>query len=411
MKTKLLLIAFLVFGITINAQETTANVSMGPNYEKQVYYKLSAETENTYAANSWDVAFLRVSSFEVGIRVNAHLGIEVFEASNNPGDWGSIDLADEGSWPMLYNSNLEWDLGAFMQGSAEYGWGEYNPVTHHVEGTIIFVLKYPNGTYVKFINEEFYNGYTFKYATWDGSSWSADTTYTLPNTNNPDNRYNYYSLQNDTEVVAEPADMDWDFMFTKYWDVIQSQYYLVTGVMQSTHVTVAKNIESTGDPLPYNPPYFEAINTIGYDWKSFDETNYVVNSDMKYYVKYEDGTIYRMYFTEFEGSATGNIEFMFSDVTVEMDITDLSNQVSFGVYPNPVVNDQLNIIYDVKNTLSDDLKLNIYSLSGRQVFNQNLKNTTGFYNQQIDLPNLQSGIYMLQLRSNDSVVSKKIIVE
>ena len=117
------------------------------------------------------------------------------------------------------------------------------------------MLKYANGDYVKFINEEFYGGYTFKYAKWDATNsvWLADQTVTIPNTNNPNNTYNYFSFQSESEVVAEPATTDWDFVFTKYAKDYYgdgSYYYTVTGVLQNSTVEVAENIEADSNPLP-----------------------------------------------------------------------------------------------------------------------------------------------------------------
>ena len=347
----------------------------------------------------------------MGIRVNAQLGIEVYEASDSPSNWETIDVSNESSWSILYNSNTNWDNGAFMQGSATYGFGEYNPVTHHVSGTIIFVLKYTDGTYVKFINEDFYGGYTFKYATWDGTSWSADTTYTLPNANNPDNRYNYYSIQNNTEVIAEPAQTDWDFVFTKYYKDLGSMFYLISGVLHSSLVQVAENTETDTDPLPTDLSYSDEINTIGDDWKTFGGGSYTVHSDKRYYVKYEDGSIYRMYFTEFEGGSTGNLTFKFREVTSEIGIVDVTDEISFGIYPNPTTDKKISIIYDVEQVNSEHNEIIIFTLNGQQVFKKRLKNKSGFHNLQIDLSNLKKGMYLVQFKAGDKMATKKLILQ
>lgn len=413
MKTKLqFLCAFLLASITLQAQETTVNLSLGSSYVDQVYYKLSTETETIFAANSWDVAFLRESNFNQSIRVNDAIGIEVFEASNVPGDWATIDVTNETSWTKLYNSDTSWDEGAFMSGSATYGWGEYNVQTHTVLGTVIFVLKYADGTYRKFLIESYLGAYNFKYSTWDGTAWSADQTATVSNTSNPNNRYNYYSLQNNTEVVAEPAITDWDFVFRKYNTLLpQGQYYNVTGVLHNPNVQVAENDEPSGMPANPTLTYSDDINTIGYDWKAFSGSGFNVDSNKAYYVKYTDGTIYRLYFTSFSGSfGGGNLSFNFENVTQALNLEEVS-EITFGIYPNPSTGKKINLVYDVNKLSTSKNEVSIYATTGQKVYQTTLNSNEGFYNQTLDLSSLANGVYMLQFTSGEFSTTKRIILK
>ena len=416
MKTRLFfsIFSFLIVQSTFS-QETTVNLSLGAGYANQVYYKLSTQTQTDFVANSWDIAFLRTSNYNFGLRVNDGIGIEVFEAANSASDWSTIDVANEASWSRVYNSDTTWSDGAFTQGSATYGWGEYNSTTHHVNGTIIFVLKYVDGSFKKFICEDFYGGYSIKYASWDGSSWGEDKTATIANSNNTANNYNFYSLQNDNEVVAEPAATDWDFVFRKYTTDISmsngsSVKYNVTGVLQSDAVTVAK---ATGDDAS-NLTYSENINSIGSDWKSYNmqASSYDVNSDSKYYIKDENGTIYKLYFTQFTGSTLGNIEFNFEDVTQALGLDTVGESVTFGVYPNPINSSKkINIIFDVNKVNKNENNVEIFNLSGQRVLKTNLTNTQGFYNKEVDLGSLNSGVYMLKFSSGNYQKIRKIVIQ
>lgn len=205
----------LFLGIMVYAQETV-EISMGSGYADRVFFNLNDLQDQNFSGSNWDIAFYRMDNYVFATRVNDGKGISVYEASNDPDDWNSIDVSQAGSWSQLYNSDTDWLEGAFDQGSATYGWGEYNPATHHVEGTIIFVLEYGDGTYRKFFIEDFYGGYTFKYSTWTGSAWSADSTVTLSSSTNTGNMFNYYSLETNSEVAAEPILDEWDLVFTKY---------------------------------------------------------------------------------------------------------------------------------------------------------------------------------------------------
>ncbi len=415
MKTKLLFILFIATFLTMGSQ-TTVSTSMGASYANTVFYKLGTQTETTFPANSWDMAFLRTSSYAFDLRTNDHNGIEVFEASNNIADWGTIVIANVGSWTQLRNSYTEWGDGALSNGSATYGFGEYNAATHHVDGTVIFVLKYANGDWVKFINESFFGGYTFKYSKWDttNSVWLADQTFTIPNTNNANNRYNYFSFQNEQEVVAEPAITDWDFVFTKYAKDYYGNgtvYYTVTGVLHNSTVEIAENQnEADTDPLPALSAltFSDEINTIGDDWKHYSG-GFTVDNETRFYVKYADDTIYRMWFTSFTGGSTGDITFQFENVTSALGFEELTKDFSFGMYPNPSLDKQITIVYDSNNATNNQIA--IYNIQGQEVYQKQLTNNSGFYNQTLDLNNLSSGIYVVKVNSGNNSITKKLILK
>lgn len=416
MKTKLhFLLVLLLSTSFIQGQESTANISMGAGYTNQVYYKLSTETATSFAANSWDIALLRTSAFAFALRVNDGIGIQVFEASNTISDWNAIDVNNEASWAPLYNSDTSWNTGAFDNGSATYGWGEYNVVTHHVEGSIIFVLKYADGSYIKFINEDFYGGYTFRYSKWDDdlASWGADQTATVANTSNANNTFNYYSLQENTEVVAEPAATNWDLKFTKYYtELAPNTPYLVTGVLHNEGIEVAKNDEPIGMPINPDLTYATAINTIGYDWKTFDfSVGYIVDSEKVYYIKDASENIYRLYFTAFAGTSTGAITFKFENVTSVLSTKDVSKDVTFGIYPNPSTDKKVNLIYDINTLNSNNNNVVIYSVTGQKVLERTLAHTSGFYSKTLDLSSLKTGIYVLEFSTGIHTVSKKLILK
>lgn len=416
MKKGLLLITAILFGWTSHAQVVAGSVTMGPSYANQVYYKLSNQTTNAYPHASWDLAFLRTSAFAFATRINDARNIEVYEASDNIADWATIDVTQIANWTRLYNSETVWENGAFDNASATYGWGEYNPGNHHVTGAIVFVLKYANGTFRKFKIDDFFGGYTFTYATWDGAAWGADQQVVLVNATNPTNKFNYYSLENNAAVVAEPAVADWDITFTKY----KTDYFGdgsfwqdVTGVLHHPDVEVAENIEPTGTPDVSNLTFVEDINAIGYDWKTFNMSNftYTVQTDKAFYIKLANDQIYRLTFATFVGSSTGVITFNHENVTSLFLGTDsFANNNSFAVFPNPSVDKKINVVYDVK-TAGDKNSVSIYSLTGAKVFEKQIGSNAGFFNQEIDLGNLSGGVYVLQFQSGDYTATQKIVLQ
>lgn len=415
MKRRLQIIAAVLFGLTVSAQETPVlpgTVTTGTGYANNVYYKLSTQASVTFDKNAWDLAFYRVSSMDKGIRVNDGKGILVYEASSSMSDWATINVNNIEQWTKLYNDETNWTIGAFDRGSASpYGWGAYNPATHHVVGNRIFVLQYATGVYKKIKIDDYFGAYTFTYSTWDGTAWSADTTYTLANSNNPTTRFNYYSLETNAAVVAEPAITDWDLLFTKYFTnlgtVEAPVMYNVTGVLHNAGLTVAENVGTDTAGLTYSA----SINTIGSDWKTFTGTAYNVSTDKNYYVKYANGTIYKVNFNTFEGSGTGVTTFNQQDVTAALGTDTFENNVSFGIYPNPSTDKKINVVYELPSGNSDENVVTIYSLTGAKVYESKINNTGGFFNKEINLQNLNSGIYLLKFESGSYSTTKKLILK
>ena len=410
-------IIILIATLSIQAQEVTINTSLGAGYANEIYYKLNTQNETAFIANSWDIAFFRESDFDLGVRVNDGVGIEVYEVANTPAGYDSVDITNQSAWTQLYNDDTNWNAGAFMNtsltGGLAFGFGNYNPSNNTVEGQIVFVLKYGDGSYKKFFIESYFGGYTFRFSSWNGSEWSADVTETIPNSNNPNNRFNYYSLQNESEVIAEPAATEWDFVFRRYNTFLNppGQYYPVTGVLNNPNVQVAENDEPGGMPTNPNLTYSSDINTIGSDWKSFTGTGFAVDSDKAFYVKYTDNTIFRLTFTAFSGNSSGDLTFVINNVTDALNIADINENVSFGVYPNPTTNKKVNLVYDVTAIATSTNKVTIYSTLGQKVYETSLQNKTGFYNKPLDLSSLSDGIYMLKFTAGEFSVTKKIILK
>ncbi len=417
---KRILLVLLTIGMSfVNAQVdeygyTTVELSTGTGYSNRVFFDLSANNTVTQPANNWDIAFWRINAMDFGTRVNDARNIEVYQASNNPADWEAISIANMTSWgEPLYNPDLTENIneGAFEQGSATYGWGEYNPVSHHIEGKVIFVLKYlDDESYIKFMIEDYFGGYTFKYSKWNGSAWEATQTKTVANGSN-NTYFNYFSFATNAEVPNnEPEIGSWDLMFTRYWTFYMDiMMYRMAGVIQSPELQIAKSeeVQATGNiTLPAEGNFSEVITTIGHSWKPTTG----VYDNVAYYIKQND-QIYRLYFIENGGQSTGNMFFKYKNVTGDMGVTELNSELSFGLYPNPTQNKQVTLVYDVKNSMNSQTKVSIYNLTGQKVFEINIQNQSGFYQKELNLNQLPTGTYVVVLESGKSKANKKLIVK
>jgi hypothetical protein len=423
MKKNLLLAASLFVSAFAMAQ-TEVTIPMEPAYAKQVYYKFSTNTQTPVTATSWDLAIEKAPGMMSlgGIRVNDGIGIRTFQASASVADWATINVANEGTWTELYNSDTEWGVGSIDEGTAGYGWGEYDlNGDHHVTGTVIFVLRYSATSYKKVMIED-YNPYintiTVKYSVWDSvtSTWGADQTYVVNNNAlAAGNSWNYVSLTTNNAVTVAPADADWDLVFRKYYTEVTAQgqtaMYNVTGALHNANVTVAQvDVAGTTAPaIPADDTFSENINAVGDDWKAFGGGVYTM-ADRTYFLKYANGAVYRFYFTSFAGQATGNLTFNAQNVAIA-GLEELNNNVSFGIYPNPTANKNITLVYDLKNNAADKNTVSIYALSGAKVFETEITNNSGFYTKDLNLSNLSSGMYIVKMEAGNASVTQKLVIQ
>jgi subtilisin-like proprotein convertase family protein len=90
--------------------------------------------------------------------------------------------------------------------------------------------------------------------------------------------------------------------------------------------------------------------------------------------------------------------------TLSSDSFGLEN---FTLYPNPN-NGNFNIQFNSNS--GNEIKINVHDIRGREIFNKSYDNN-GFFNENLQLNNAQSGIYLVTIQDGSSKVTKKIVIE
>lgn len=396
-----LFVAALVLTSVAYGQKTV-EVSMGPQYANDVFFGLENETQKTVDRNAWDISFYRKSNFDMGIRINDGKGIEVFEASDDIEDWNTISLANVNDWTPLYNSDISWKTGAFDNGSAAYGWGVYQMSNHHVVGSVVFVLKYQTGEYIKFKMNNFFGGYNFTYSKWNGSAWEADVKKEVPNNTSTNRLFNYFNFASQSVVDVEPVESEWDLKFTKYITPLQAGdetvMYTVTGVLQNETVTVAKDEASNA--------YSANINAIGYDWKTYSFTEgYIINPNPYFIKKTATNKVYKLTFNEFAGSSTGKVKFTYEDA--KLGLSDVKDQ-AVGIFTTNSPK-TFQVVLNGKNDWTQPIEVHVYSIAGQLVHQENYKASSNFSTKTIQVNQAPKGVYIVKVKAGNSIESKKII--
>ena len=88
-------------------------------------------------------------------------------------------------------------------------------------------------------------------------------------------------------------------------------------------------------------------------------------------------------------------------------VTNENELQDFAIYPNPNTGN-FNIKFN--STSGNEIAINVYDLRGRQVFNKTYQNT-GLFDQNLQLDNVQAGVYLVTVQDGDKKVVKKIIVQ
>lgn len=404
------LLASALLPTVILAQSVT--VSTGAGSAIQTYYSLEQGEQSSIPLADWDLAF-EINAFNSSILVNTAKGLKVYETTAAIDEWDLVTVPDVENWTEIQNSEIYWSAGALTHGNdledplgLNVGWGNYNPVTHTIIGARIYAIEDAEGGFRKLrINSLASGTYSFTYAGIDGAD-QQDAT--LLKSAFSGKNFGYYSFATGGTVDPEPMAADWDLLFTKYISMVPTAYP-VTGVLQNKEVTAMQVDDVPTSEAMWNSADMDtAINVIGSDWKSFNMTTfqYEYAQDRTYFVQDRASNIWKLVFTGYGGSANGDITFnqeLVSSVSVGEETSD-----RLAVYPNPVVNGQLNMVLGQEVRLG---RLSILDRAGRLVHTQVVNGAGSLSMTSVDLGSLPAGLYMARLEAEGRLLTARIVVE
>ena len=398
--------------------QTLDTISIGAGYTQQVWYKLETDVETKKSNLDWDLAFSTRIQRDAAINTNPFSTL--YKAIAPASAWSTLTV-DTLALVAQNGIDTSWSVGTFnISGNNvfDYGWGGYNFVTHHVNGDSIYILKTVAGTWKKIIIDRlsYDTTYTFRYADLNGAN---EVSASLNKNAFAGKNFGYYSITTNGKLDREPLNKNWDLVAGRYYGqtpdpttgVLVS--YPLTGILHNDGVSVAKVVKKDAVGNNFKDLNFiSRINVIGYDWKTFDlATNqWKVADSTAYFVKTSIGQIYKLIFTKFGGSSTGNIIFT-KELLKATSVQDVKNgTAALAVYPNPASDGNITLVYDLgKNAQSVDIQL--INITGQSVYAQKRIYTEGL--EQLTLPslNLNAGIYFAQIRWNGRVMTEKVIVK
>ena len=418
-KVALIILAGLI-GNTAHAEGDPIrdSLTMGAGYANDLFYSFENGEISSIERDDWEIAFF-TSGFSAGIITNGGVGVVLYNYPNgDTSDWATVDTTGFFGWSPLYNSPANWEEGAFnrnSQGFPDYGWGIYNMDNHHIVGDSLFIIDSPySGLKKVWIIEKdpMQNIYSFRFANMDGTN---EYEVELDVSTFSDNRFAYYSLTNNEALSREPKSDSWDILFTKYIDMVPDiegnlSPYIVTGVLANVDIASNQFYPVAPDFTDWaSQPMDSIVNTIGYDWKSFDMGlfEWTIQDSNYYFIQDYAGNIYKLGFVWWNGSSTGDFAFDKQFITTVSVNEMKENQESFQVFPNPASN---HVSIKAPSGLEGNFTLSILDQSGRQVYIETFSDSqlsNGVRLADIELP---SGFYLISITGNNYAKSQKLIV-
>jgi len=403
MKHLIAIIGLWAMASGINAQEIVST-SGGLN---DVFYSMSTGDVSSTSNTDWDLAF-EVKGSTGSILINGQMGNQVYASKYTIAEWATFDSAGFATWPAPINSLESWGMGAFNQNPSsafDLGWGVYNVSTHAVTGDSIFFLSLADGTFKKMYVKDLTSGvYTIVYADIDGSN---EMTKTISIANFSNENFAYFSFNTEATASREPNTKTWDIVFTKYIELIpvgggQFQNYPVSGVKINKGVEVAQRngiAVSSNDTNALT--WSTKLTEIGSDWKMFDGSKYVFAEDQVYFLRLADKSVWKIYFTNYEGGSKGNFYFNKELIAAGSSGLNELNSSDLTVFPNPA-NGNGRIYVNMTNE-----KLNSFQVldsRGAVVPARIIGNVIEFN------ATPAAGVYFIQILHNQGIATKTLII-
>ena len=107
-----------------------------------------------------------------------------------------------------------------------------------------------------------------------------------------------------------------------------------------------------------------------------------------------------------DGGSINNWSLNLCNVVENLSVQNNSFE-NFSLYPNPN-NGNFNIQF--KSYSNSDIKVNVFDISGRTIYN-NLYKNSGLFNENIQLNKLEAGIYIVSIKDGENQITRRIVIE
>lgn len=285
----------------------TSTVNMNVDYRYQIFFDLETNTAvGQCLKTSWDLGF-ETAADGIHIVLNA----AKYMMSLNTGDTSFVSVTDTSG----FSSGKTWDAPSGNLDSTAIGNWTVPLNTYIIDRGYSETGQHQGFRKVRFESVTTTN-FTVRLANLNGS---GEVVMTVPK--DTACNFTFLSFSNGGQIVTvEPPKRDWDLMFTQFIHEFHdpTSTYLVTGCLlnrYNTHAVRDTIVEFTAIDFQSLENYTlsESINTIGYDWKTFNGTSYITDPAISYIILDQHAYYYKLHFIDFydQSGVKGNPKWEF----------------------------------------------------------------------------------------------------
>lgn len=271
----------------------TSSVSMESNYKYQLYFDL--KTNSIVGQNlktSWDMGF---EATPEGFRVILNESKAMYAMNTGTSDFGSVTDTSG------FAAAKKWDAASGNLDSTAIGDWRTDHNVYIIDRGYSETGVHQGFRKIK-VEASDDDSYTVRFSQMNGTGETSleiakDSTY----------NFAFLSFTSSSTVMVEPPKADWDLVFTQYVHVFyepELTVYLVTGCLLNRSATRSAYDAQT----PFSDINFASVsgysfstacNAIGYDWKEFDGTQYIIHPEKNYIIQDREGFYYKLHFIDF----------------------------------------------------------------------------------------------------------------
>ena len=411
----------LISTILLNGQ-TTEQISVGPSYSQQSYYDLESGSSEYLENTDWELAFALTSPTEAGIHINESIKISFTQELPKlllfklPIDDFNATVEVSTLTDTISNNEVSWAEGALNSvkddnDPFDYGWGKYNSTNHAIEGTSIYVVQLRNKQYKKFMIESLSQGvYTLKSADLDGANEKVES---IDKADHDGSHLILYSFDNGVLDFSTK----WDLFFGRYETMLSTGDgnfipYTVSGIISAPGIQVAQaeGVDyTTVNYDDYSGELTDSMRAIGHDFKYYDfSEGWVIRENLTYFVKNNNGKVWKLRFLDFEGSSTGTLTVERTDLglvsTNELNVFT----TKMKVYPNPISSNQMMSLVFESEQKPKNANVSLINMSGQVIFYQQININKGLNALEFKVDNLPAGSYIVKVASENGILSNTV---